>query len=69
MIEPKPEFVNQPGFDVSTLKNSAIASILLTEENKKKGYAENSDSTNKLLIYQIPFSEVTQLSRVITQLE
>jgi len=62
MIEPKLDFVNQPGFDVNTFKTSAIAKILLNEENKKKGYAENSDSTNKLLIYQIPFSEVTQLS-------
>ena len=51
------------------LKYSTIDPIILSEENKSLHYAENNDSTSKLLIYQVPFSEIKKMSSLLSSLE
>jgi hypothetical protein len=43
------------------IKHSQIDAIFATPGYREKGIMENSDSTGKKLIYQIPFSEVETL--------
>ena len=65
LIEPN----GQSQDEFRQLKNTRIDSILKNEENQNKGIKENSDSTLKKLIYQVPFSEVEYLSQLLANLE
>jgi len=51
------------------IKNSTISKIFATEGYSKRGIIENSDSTGKKLIYQIPFSEVKEMELILKSLE
>lgn len=46
-----------------------IDPIILASERKKAGFSESNDSSAKKLIYQVPFTEVDQLSIVLKELE
>jgi len=48
---------------------STISPIFSTDGYKEKGIIENSDSTGKKLIYQIPFSEVNEMQVILKRLE
>jgi len=43
--------------------------LILSQDKQRKNYAENSDSTDKLLIYQVPFSEVQNMSELLADLK
>lgn len=51
------------------IKNSTIDRIFATEGYRGRGIMENSDSTGKKLIYQVPFSEVNELGTILRSLE
>jgi hypothetical protein len=41
----------------------------MAEEKKKFEIIENSESTNKKLIYQVPFAQVERLADLVAELE
>lgn len=43
--------------------------MIISPDNIRRGYAESDDSTHKMLIYQIPFSEVKDMSVLLKNLE
>lgn len=51
------------------LKQTKIDPLILSQDKQRKNYAENSDSTDKLLIYQVPFSEVQNMSELLADLK
>ena len=67
LIEPKSNKISPQEFLM--IKNAKIDPILCAEGYKKRGIIENSDSTGKKLIYQVPFSEVKEMQVIIKALE
>ena len=67
LIEPKTDVISPIDFDL--IKNSEIDPIILAPEYVERGIQENTDSTSKKLIYQVPFSEVKLMSPLIKTLE
>ena len=51
------------------MKLHELDPIILSSNNKAKGIIENTESTSKKLIYQVPFSEVQHLATLLQQLE
>lgn len=51
------------------LKHNVIDPVIVSQQNLQAGFAESADSTPKKLIYQIPFTEVTKLQEIFSQLE
>jgi len=51
------------------MKVHELDPIILSSNNKAKGIIENTESTSKKLIYQVPFSEVQHLTTLLQQLE
>jgi len=51
------------------MKAHELDPIILSSNNKAKGIIENTESTSKKLIYQVPFSEVQHLATLLQQLE
>jgi ABC-type multidrug transport system ATPase subunit len=52
LIEPKSDQINHASF--LSLKKLSIDPFILSQENREKGFKESSDSTSKMLVYQIP---------------
>lgn len=67
LIEPKTDIITTDDF--LNLKQKLIDNIILSKENKAKGVSESSDSTQKKLIYHVPFSEVSLLGNLMNKLE
>jgi len=65
MIEPKTDQINLEQF--ISLKKNTIDEILF--EYKSLDVIENSDSTLKKLIYQIPFARVEIMTALLKKLE
>ena len=51
------------------MKVHEIDPLILSSENKAKGIIENTESTSKKVIYQVPFSEVRHLATLLQELE
>lgn len=67
LIEPKVDQISQQEFQ--ELTNTEIGPLVLSAPNRERGYGENSDSTRKKVIYQVPFSQVQSLSGLLSELE
>ena len=66
LIEPRD---NMNSHDFELMKINQIDPIILSSYYTNKGIEESSDSTNKMLIYQVPFSEVQEMSGLLKTLE
>lgn len=67
LIEPKTDKVSLQDF-INT-KTSSIDPLILSTEGLAHGLSENSDSTMKKLIYQLPLQSVSYMSKLLAQLE
>lgn len=67
LIEPRTDKISLQDF--MNTKTSSIDPFMLSTEGLSHGVTENSDSTMKKLIYQLPLESVAYMSRLLAQLE